>query len=291
MIDEIRMTNDESNPNVQMTNDRNARSSRFSVSRRPRFSHSSFSHSVIDSSFVIRHSNFRRAFTLLEVVLALALTVIVSTIVASAMYTAVQIKRSVNSALDIARSNDVAADVMAQEIANALPQTQPLNAGVTVQLPGASASNGNLIGPFVASGDPTADSLLDFFTTGPEPKADLQPDVREVQYALVDGPNGTKNLVRRVTTNLLPIDTTTLPPDIVLAQNVVNVTFSFYDGATTYDSWDSTQVNYALPLTVEFTIELAPQVPGQPNRITTRTISLACGTDASTTSATGGTTP
>jgi type II secretory pathway component PulK len=49
MKSEVRMTNDESNLNARMTNERKGGG----------FSHSVIRHSSIDSSFVIRHSNFR----------------------------------------------------------------------------------------------------------------------------------------------------------------------------------------------------------------------------------------
>jgi len=75
MNDEIQMTNDESNPNVQMTNDQNRPPCKAGdgIAGPPGFRHSSFHHSVIDSSFVIRHSNFRGAFTLVEVLVSLSI--------------------------------------------------------------------------------------------------------------------------------------------------------------------------------------------------------------------------
>jgi type II secretory pathway pseudopilin PulG len=227
-----------------------------------------------------------RGFTLLEVVLALGLTVMIAGLVTSAAFTAFQTKKTINDEIDIVRNHDVAADTMAQEIRNALPPTQALNAGVTIRLPNAPNSNtGSLIGPFEgtdSAGDDEA--ILDFFTTGSEPKADLQPDVREVQYALVAGDNGNRNLVRRCITNLLPADDNApLPPDVILAQNVVDFQVTYNDGTTDYTVWDSTQQNNTLPLIVTFTLTLAPRKPGGDNLVTTRSILLPCGTDTSLT--------
>jgi len=76
MNDEIRMTNDESNPKVRVTNVRN-------IPRHPRFRHSSFDHSnfIRHSSFEFRHS--RRAFTLIEVLAAIG---VIAMVLPVAMY-------------------------------------------------------------------------------------------------------------------------------------------------------------------------------------------------------------
>jgi hypothetical protein len=83
-------------------------------------------------------------------------------------------------------------------------------------------------------------------------------------------------LVRRVY-NLLPVDTSVVPPDEVLAHDVVSFTLSYFDGTSWYDLWDSTAQKNTLPFAVQFTIEQSPRRAGEPTRITTRMVPLTCG--------------
>ena len=231
----------------------------------------------------MRHS---KAFTLLELILALTLTVGVTAILGSSLYTAFRAKGAIEKAVDAARASSTAADIIAHEIPLALPPSPSNAPSGEVQLPGSNTNlqNGTLIGPFEGT-----DQTLDYFISGNEPKADLQGDVREVIYLLVpdDTPAtssvtaGTQLLVRRVETNLLQ-DNPDIPPDEILAKDVLNFTLQYYDGNDWYDAWDSTQQSNRLPLAVQFTIELAPLRPGQPSRIETRTVPLPLATPSST---------
>jgi prepilin-type N-terminal cleavage/methylation domain-containing protein len=265
-----------------MTNDRN------------RFSHLVIRHSNIHSSFVIRHSNFRRGFTLLELILALGLSVIIATVLTTAVYTAYHAKRSIYNTLDVVRAGEPS-EILAQELTNALPPTPPPASAVSNVAglaPSAIQPDYNLIiGSFY--GDSQS---LSFSTSGSEPKrggADIRTDVRFVEYLLVAQDDGTQSLVRRVTTNVLePTTTDQTPPDEPVCTKVLNFTLSYFDGTSWYDTWDSTTQNNALPLAVQYTLELPPR-PGSnaQSRIIQRTVPLACGqpTDPTATAATGGT--
>ncbi|MCL2645875.1 MAG: type II secretion system protein GspJ [Phycisphaerales bacterium] len=304
MNNEMRMTNGVKKPEARSqkleeirkmpsSNVRNVRSSTFG---RPRFGYASYEMFLVSglgggwllassrhSSCVMRHS---KAFTLLELILALTLTVGVTAILGSSLYTAFRAKGAIEKAVDAARASSTAADIIAHEIPLALPPSPSNAPSGEVQLPGSNTNlqNGTLIGPFEGT-----DQTLDYFISGNEPKADLQGDVREVIYLLVpdDTPAtssvtaGTQLLVRRVETNLLQ-DNPDIPPDEILAKDVLNFTLQYYDGNDWYDAWDSTQQSNRLPLAVQFTIELAPLRPGQPSRIETRTVPLPLATPSST---------
>jgi type II secretory pathway pseudopilin PulG len=245
----------------------------------PRFRHSVIRSFGFDSSFEFRHSNFqrKRAFTLIELLLALALTVTVVTLLTNAMFTAFRAKSSINNALDSARLGDPTT-LLVRELENALPPT-----------PSASTNLANVIGlgPSAISAEPTSvlgpfygfPDQIDFYTAGAEPKADLQPDVRHVQYALVSENNGKKSLVRRVSTNLLASGEIVFDPDEILVTNVTSLTFQYYDGTNAFEqNWDSTAKNNALPYVVQFTLELPAPTPTDPNktRRLTHTIPLPC---------------
>ncbi|MCL2639793.1 MAG: hypothetical protein FWD53_03015 [Phycisphaerales bacterium] len=266
MNDEIRMTNNESNSNVRMTNVRNNVPSE-------RFGHLSIRH----SSFVIRHS---RAFTLLELVLALAISVGVTVILGSSLYTAFRTKGIIEQSVDAIRASGTAVDILAREIPLALPPTP--NNDESDQLQSVA-----LIGPF--QGD---EQSLSFFISGNEPKADLQGDIREVVYMLVPNANAPVTsalqlLIRRVQTNLLH-ENPDIPADEIIAKDVLNFTLKYYDGSEWYETWDSEEQENRLPMAVEFTLELAPLRDGLPNRIETRIVPLPLATAGSDSSGSGG---
>ena len=221
----------------------------------------------------------RRAFTLIELVLALALTVSVAAILSGAMFTVFHAKNSINEALDQSRAGGNGADILPQELANCLPPTPSTTTTIRVSLTSAGTT-GSLIGPFEGLSD-----SVDFFTSGPEPKADLQPDVREVQYELLTDPDGGQMLVRHVFTN--PLATvTTQPPDVIVCHNVLSFALSYYDGTNWNDTWDSTQKSNALPLAVQITLELTPRHPNELTRLDTRMVPVICA--VATSSTTGG---
>ena len=238
----------------------------------------------------------RTAFTLIELLLALAISATVAAAITSAMYTAFRTKSNIEDALEATRASDIAADTLSTELALALPPTASNAASTTLQLSSSlNTLDQTLIGPFV--GDAAS---LDFFASGPESKADLQPDIREIQYLLIPDPQATtptankantQLLIRRVRTNLLE-DNPQDPPDVVLARDVINFTLSYYDGSNWTDTWDSTQLATpsgptAIPVAVQFTLELAPIKAGSANsRLTTRIVPLPCAQPASST--TGG---
>jgi len=215
----------------------------------------------------------RRGFTLIEVLIALALTVIVASALASSLWVAFKARRSANAAIEESRQTSTTGDVLAREIAGCLPPT------------------GRLAGPFEGVADD-----IQFFTTGPEPKATVQGDIRGIEYTTVPGTNNGQNLVRRVTSNLLAQVVVT-PPDEVLCQNVDSLEFWYYDGTDWQDSWDSTTASPAntLPVAVKFTLTLLPASPGAQPQTTTRIIALSCykpqNQTAPTATPSGGATP
>jgi general secretion pathway protein J len=195
----------------------------------------------------------KRAFTLIEVILALAITVIIGGILAASLWTTSRASRSAEASLNEFRQTMTTADVIQAELENCAPPT------------------GQLQGPF----EGLSDDII-FYTAGPEPKAIVQGGVREVEYTTAPS-SGTpgQNLVRRVTSNLLAQVTVT-PPDEIICQNVDSIEFWYYDGTDWQDSWDSTQMNNALPVAIRFTLTLLPEKEGQPVRTTTRIVPLSC---------------
>jgi type II secretory pathway pseudopilin PulG len=214
-------------------------------------------------------------FTLLELLLALALTLVVVAALAASLYTAFRARTSAMEAVASAQEVSTAGDMMARELANCLPPTgAPLNAGTITGLSGANTT-GTLVGPFEGLVD-----SVDCFVSGPEPKALTQGDVHEVVYLVEPDPTGQGGtvLARRVTSNLLAQQL--LPdPDEVVCRNVVSLHLSYFDGTDWQDSWDSTAQTgtllNCLPMGIEITLDLAPFKKGEANRETVRYVPMS----------------
>jgi hypothetical protein len=103
----------------------------------------------------------------------------------------------------------------------------------------------------------------DFYTTDGEPDG-LFPwgDVEKIDYLLAPSANRAtrgKDLVRAITHNLLPVTSPPLPDQKrVLLSGVENVIFTYYDGLSWEQNWDSTQQTN-LPAGIKMDIYMAAQ--------------------------------
>lgn len=198
----------------------------------------------------------RGGFTLLELILAMAITVVVAAALAAALYIAYKARANAMTAVDTPRATEMAGDIISRELSVSQPPT------------------GQLAGPFEGATD-----TVDFFISGPEPKDPIQGDIRHIEYAVEADPQAGTNdtvLVRRVWTNLLA-QVTPDPVEEVLAHDVTDWQLSYYDGTQWQDTWDSTQhTPNSLPLAVEVTLELKPLTDGGAPRRTTRMVPLTC---------------
>ena len=154
----------------------------------------------------------------MELLLALGITVIITGIVASTMYTAFRAKASAEAALKKAQEVDPISEMMARDFANAVPPT------------------GVFAGQFLSDA-----ANLSFYAAGGDTRSAVPGDIHQVEYFISQDPNTPANtLVRRVTTNLTPADGNTTPPEELICRNVTEFTLSYFDGTNWNDTWDST---------------------------------------------------
>ena len=123
-----------------------------------------------------------RGFTLLEMLVAIGMSAIIAGSLATSLYVGFRARTSAERAVEEAHVSDAIGDIVAREIATALPPT------------------GIMAGSFTGAADSIA-----FYCPGPEPKAEIQSNCRYVEYSLSDDgalPDQ-HNLIRKVNTNLL----------------------------------------------------------------------------------------
>jgi hypothetical protein len=104
----------------------------------------------------------------------------------------------------------------------------------------------------------------DFYTTsGTVDGWNQFSEVQVVAYFLAPSTDGnTKNLIRAVTRNLLPVQTPTTDEQVLLT-GVIGAEFDYYDGTEWDNTWDTTQVQ-ELPVAIQFNLTLAGSGSNQP---------------------------
>lgn len=196
-------------------------------------------------------------FTLLELLLAVAVFALVLLAIHSVFFGALRLRNKTVAALEDAVPLQHALAILRRDLANLVPPGGPL-AGSFESLPTTTSTNAG-INPLLTLGGRrvspdlyTASALVD----------DTSPwaEVQKVSYQLVTPTNGGTGLelVRVVTRNLLPAFDE--PPEVQwLLSGVQEVFFEFYDGSQWLQTWDSTTTTLPLPLAVKVQIELLPE--------------------------------
>jgi general secretion pathway protein J len=185
----------------------------------------------------------RRAFTLLELLVAMTIMSIIGLSLYTSLNLAFRVRDSAEAAVDEARALEIAMSLIKEELMSAMPPS------------------GVLAGAFEGEdeqGDGGNDAdTLSFYSSDNVPDEDeLACDVRlvEISVAERDGVNE-KVLVRGITTNLLSPRTLD-PEEEILCGDIASLNFRYYDGSDWQDDWDSGDNDNTLPEAVEITLTL-----------------------------------
>jgi len=199
-----------------------------------------------------------RGFTLLELLLAVAIFAIVLLAIHVTFYGAIRLRNETTAALDRTVPLQHALAILRRDLMNILPPGGAF-AGPFQSIPETTTTNLNpdsllsLSGRRVSPDLYTASALV----TERLPWAEIQ----KVAYLLTPSTNPAAGLelVRSVTRNLLPAFDEEPEMQPLLA-GVEEVYFEYYDGETWRDSWDSTAEELPpLPLAIRVQIELLPE--------------------------------
>jgi len=186
------------------------------------------------------------AFTLLELLVAMVLMVVAASCLYTALYTGFRAYRSASSAIEPTSLAINAIELLKGDICSVLP-------------PGGALA-GAFTGTDSAGLKGVDTDFLEFYTTHIyADDEDLAGGLGKIELLLeedVDNDDGTYQLVRRVTTNLLP-PRDVEPDEQILCRNVVSLNLRYYDGDDWVDDWDSTADANSLPLAVEIDIQIA----------------------------------
>jgi type II secretion system protein J len=205
-----------------------------------------------------------RAFTLIEMILAIGIAAIVLIAVNAVFFTSLRLRDDTSDMVDAATPIDSAVTFMKRDLQCCVTPTN----GTSKVLSGGFRAGNNIVSAGVS--DPVA---IEMFTASGA-LSDSQPwgDIQRVTYELknsTDPSAAGRDLYRSVLRNLLPVATPTVDDQLMLS-GVASVKFSCYDGAQWNDTWDTTSVtslNTNLPLAVKVDIQMAGNANAQPVEI------------------------
>jgi type II secretion system protein J len=184
-----------------------------------------------------------RGFTLVELMLAMAMIAVVIVPLYASLQKAFTAKREAEAILEPPRSAEIAMEFMRSDIQNAL------------------APSGVLAGNFEGTQAQDAqghegDDLIFYTTADATDHVDGNGDIKEVELTTEPSADGKDTvLVRRVTRNLLS-QTQVTPDEEILCRGVSSLTLQYYTGSEWVNTWDSTQEDSTVPAAVQVTLEL-----------------------------------
>ncbi len=184
------------------------------------------------------------AFTLLELLIAVSIFAVVLGAITTVFYSAMRLRNKTAARFD---------------------ELLPIHHAVTViqrDLTGLVAPGGTFSSSFktAALSGGQGEQHATVFCTATAPVDDTSPfsELQNISYYLDGnaGPTGGRDLIRAVTRNLLPPTTTDSDKQWLLG-NVRTLTFTYYNGSTWADTWDSTTQTNNLPRAVKVQLNLA----------------------------------
>ena len=187
------------------------------------------------------------AFTLVEVMLALAVSAIVLAAIGGVFFSALRLRDRTSAMLDASVPLYQALAVMRRDLQGTLPpgsSALPVAGDFKADSQGGVGSEGARLQLFTSSGQIRQN----------EPWGDVQEVIYELRDS-TDRARGGKDLVRTLTRNVLA---TGYPDETEqsLLSHIQNLEFACYDGTDWRDSWDTSMANTNLPMAVRVRIQM-----------------------------------
>lgn len=187
----------------------------------------------------------RRAFTLLELLIAVSIFAIVLAAINAVFYSALRLRNRAAAIMDKNVPVEHALAVIRRDL---LSLVAP---GTNLLGPLQSTSSSNLV--------TGASGPVFYCASGIVDETSQWPDIQRISYALAESTNRFqgRDLVRYADRNLLAQIRETPPPQLLLS-GVQSISFSFYDGSQWREYWDSTTESPNLPRGIRVQIQQLP---------------------------------
>jgi len=190
-----------------------------------------------------------RGFTLMEILLALAVSGVVLSVITTVYFGALRLRNRTMESYDLALPLQHTLVVLKRDLAGILPPGGTLSGELQSTPTGDSTSSmnivagGRLVSPFLYTASGTIDEYTPFA------------DVRRVAYYLATPTNGVTSgwdLIRVSSGNLLP-STVDEPTSRWLMSGIDAMYFQFFDGTSWVNTWDS-EASGEAPMAVKIQI-------------------------------------
>jgi type II secretion system protein J len=200
--------------------------------------------------------NAARAFTLIEVLLAVGIFAIVLFAINTVFFSALKLERATSRVVDARLPLNQAFAILQRDLQGAVP---PMTNSYL--LPRNFTTGGGRSGGL---GSSQAGSLEFYTTTGTLSDESPWSDLQKVRYELVPAADRAtakgQDLVRVITRNILAT-TTEEESEQFLVGDVESVEFQCYNGTDWRNTWDTSASDVGLPQAVRIRIQLAAENP------------------------------
>ena len=200
-----------------------------------------------------------RAFTLLELLLAMAIGAVVLLVINGTFFGALRLYKTTHDKIDVDLTLQRTLGIVRRDLAGIMIPASPTV--TTNNFSGQLQSEANGTTPL----EDTAQRITPDIHTNSGRIDGWSPfaDVQTVTYYLTAASDGgpTKNLVRATNRNLLSASSETTVDAQVLLTGVSTAGILFYDGQSWVETWDSTSTT-SLPSALKFSLVLAPRDGG-----------------------------
>jgi type II secretion system protein J len=198
----------------------------------------------------------RDAFTLLELIMALAASAVILAAIYGVFSRAVHLRDDATVRTREARVRAHAASVILDDLRSAFISGSTTATSLALKLTGSAEGTASSFPGYLAFTTTTGRDLDD------TPVADVQ----QVEYYIVDDPDAVNRqaglLVRTVDRALLA-PTRETPPEEPLLHGIEKMEVEFYEGGTWQESWELTEEDTTLPEAVRVRLYPAAEVQGQ----------------------------
>ena len=198
-------------------------------------------------------TRFTAGFTLLELLVAMALMNVIAVALYSSMHIAFKTKENTLASLEPYRS------------------VTPIFEFIRRDLTSAMNPNGILAGVFVGENIPFTNlqdaDMLSFYSAAYPPKEnEIASNVIHVQYGLETDTERDQIVLKRFTTKNILTPTAIEPEEEVIARNIGGLDIQYYDGTAWLEAWDSSEQDGTLPWGVRVTISILDENRGRFSR-------------------------
>ncbi len=194
--------------------------------------------------------NATRAFTLIEMLIALAISGIVLAAINTVFFGAIRLRNRMTAVTEQTLPVDRAVATMKRDLLGIVP------IGVLAGPMGTDSANSGMKQP----------PLLEIFTASGALSAEVPwADVQKIDYLLQEPTNKAAasgmDLIRGVTRDLLSVNIIPPEPQLLIG-DVKSLVFSYYDGTNWNDTWSTTLSN--VPVAIKVALDFTPPKSGGP---------------------------